>query len=176
MKTIALFCGARSGNPIHAKTSDEFVAWMRVHKYELVYGGGSTGLMGSVSEALISSGQIVTGVIPHFLYDWEVGNDRCHSLIKVGTMHDRKKIMSDRADGFVVLPGGFGTLDEICEMITWKQLKLVNKPIAFLNSSGYFNKFFEFIEFSIAAGYISEIDLARIQKLKVMNDFNWDLI
>tara|TARA_B110001454_G_scaffold219202_1_gene251941 strand:- start:19832 stop:20362 length:531 start_codon:yes stop_codon:yes gene_type:complete len=176
MKTIALFCGARSGTAEHAKTANEFIDWMKSNKYSLVYGGGSTGIMGSVSNALIKNGSKVIGVIPHFLYDWEVGNDDCTELIKVISMHERKKIMFDRADAFVVLPGGFGTLDEICEMITWKQLKTHNKPIAFLNSSGYFDKFFEFIEYGVKAEYISDIDLTRIQKLTDMNQFNWEIV
>lgn len=174
MKSIALFCGARSGDEIHSKTANEFISWMRDYKYNLVYGGGTTGLMGTVSNALIDSGQKVVGVIPHFLYDWEVGNDRCDELIKVITMHERKKIICDRADAFVILPGGFGTLDEACEMITWKQLQIINKPIAFLNSTGYFDKFFDFIEHAVTSQYISSGDLAGIQKLKSMSQFQWE--
>lgn len=176
MKTIALFCGARSGDPVHSQTADEFISWMSKNKYNLVYGGGSTGIMGAVSNALIDYKQKVIGVIPHFLYDWEVGNDRCDELIKVHSMHERKKVMCDRADAFVVLPGGFGTLDEACEVITWRQLKLVNKPIAFLNSTGYFDKFFEFIEYSVSAGFISKGDLTAIQKLKSMTQFSWTIL
>lgn len=176
MKNVALFCGARTGSELHARTADQFIAWMQKHKYNLVYGGGSTGIMGIVSNALIDSGNKVIGVIPHFLYDWEVGNDRCNELIKVISMHERKKIMSDRADAFVVLPGGFGTLDEICEMITWQQLAINDKPIAFLNSSGYFDKFFDFIEYAVESQYISQEDLKKIQKLKSMSDFSWDVI
>lgn len=176
MKTIAMFCGARSGIPEHAKTADEFIQWMKETKYNMVYGGGSTGIMGTVSNALIKNGNKVIGVIPHFLYDWEVGNDECSELIKVISMHERKKIMFDRADAFVVLPGGFGTLDEICEMITWKQLKINEKPIAFLNSSGYFDTFFTFIEHGVSSGYISADDLNRIQKLTTMNQFTWDSV
>lgn len=173
MKTIGLFCGSRLGDEKHLKTAGEFIDWMKVHRYNLVYGGGSTGIMGVVSDALIDNKQRVIGVIPHFLYDWEVGNDRCDELTKVITMHERKKIMCDRADAFVVLPGGFGTLDEICEMITWKQLKLIDKPIAFLNSSGYFDKLFEFISYSVSSGYISQADFDGIQKLSSMNQFSW---
>lgn len=174
MKTVALFCGARVGDVNHAKTADEFIGWMKDYKYNLVYGGGSTGIMGVVSNALIDAGNKVYGVIPHFLYDWEVGNDRCHELIKVISMHERKKIMFDRADAFVVLPGGFGTLDEICEMITWKQLKINNKPIAFLNSTGYFDKFFDFIKHGVDSQYISQSDFDGIQQLKTMEHFRWD--
>ena len=174
MKTIALFCGAKLGDSRHSKTADEFIQWMRNNQYNLVYGGGSTGIMGAVSNALIDSGQKVVGVIPHFLYEWEVGNDRCHELIKVISMHERKKIMCDRADAFVALPGGFGTLDEVCEMITWKQLKLLDKPIAFLNSSGYFDTFFEFINKSVGAGYITSADVDGVQKLSSMDHFRWE--
>lgn len=176
MKNIALFCGAKSGTAEHAKTANQFIDWMRETKYNLVYGGGSTGLMGAVSNALIQNGNKVVGVIPHFLYDWEVGNDDCDELIKVISMHERKKIMFDRADAFVVLPGGFGTLDEICEMITWKQLKINSKPIAFLNSTGYFDKFFDFIEYGVRAEYISGEDMHRIQRLKNMDEFKWDVV
>jgi uncharacterized protein (TIGR00730 family) len=176
MKTVALFCGARLGAEAHAKTANEFTQWMIKNKYELVYGGGSTGIMGAVSNALIDNGSKVTGVIPHFLYDWEVGNDRCNELIKVNSMHERKKVMFDRAEAFVVLPGGFGTLDEICEMITWQQLAINDKPIAFLNSTGFFDKFFEFIKYAVSAQYISESDFDKIQKLTSMDQFNWEIV
>lgn len=176
MKTVALFCGARTGSENHAHTANEFINWMKAFKYNLVYGGGSTGIMGTVSNALIDHGIDVVGVIPHFLYDWEVGNDRCKELIKVASMHERKKVMFDRAEAFVVLPGGFGTLDEICEMITWQQLAINDKPIAFLNSSGYFDKFFEFIEYAVTSQFISQSDFDKIQKLKSMDDFNWNVV
>lgn len=172
-KKIALFCGAKEGTGEFKKSALSFAKWLVVEKHSLIYGGGGTGIMGLVSNHVLDNGGHVTGVIPHFLYKWEVGNDRCNELIKVDTMHERKAKMCEMADAFVVLPGGFGTLDEICEIITWHQLKLINKPMAFLNDTGFFDLFFKFLHHASQKGFISTHDLDRIQILNSIEEFKW---
>ncbi|WP_163274475.1 TIGR00730 family Rossman fold protein, partial [Enterobacter hormaechei] len=104
----------------------------------LVYGGGNVGLMGTVANAVLAAGGEVTGVIPRQLADWEVAHRGLTELEIVGSMHERKSRMFDLADGFVTLPGGFGTMEEIFEMLTWRQLGIGNKPCAFLDVEGFY--------------------------------------
>lgn len=173
MKWVTLFCGARLVKPEYEKVCDEFVAWMEKNKYGLVYGGGSTGIMGYVAKAMLNKGLPVKGVIPDSLMRSEVGLKECTELHIVSSMHERKQLMCNLCDGFVTLPGGFGTMDEICEIITWNQLSIINKPVAFLNSNHFFDTFKNFVEFSAAEGFISERDLQRVQWLDKMQDFKW---
>ena len=131
---LAVFCGSRNGKAnLYSAAAQELGEEMHARGIDLVYGGGSTGIMGELANTLLNKGGRVTGVIPHFLYEREVGYENVTELIKVDTMHIRKQIMYDRADGFVILPGGLGTLEECFEVIAWKQLKLHNKPIILLN-------------------------------------------
>ncbi len=107
--------------------------------YELVYGGGKVGMMGIVADAMLQAGAKVTGVIPHFLFNMEVGHEGVTELIKVETMHERKMKMYEIADAFLALPGGFGTMEELFEMLTWAQLGLHTKPICVLNCLGFYD-------------------------------------
>jgi uncharacterized protein (TIGR00730 family) len=173
MKWITLFCGARLVKPEYKAVSDEFINWMCENDYGLVYGGGSTGIMGYVAKALLNKGLPVKGVIPESLMKLEVGLKECTELIQVNSMHERKQIMSDLGDAFVTLPGGFGTLDEICEIITWNQLSIINKPVSFLNSNNFFTPFKQFVEFASSEGFISTTDLKKVQWLNKMDEFKW---
>lgn len=107
------------------------------HEITLVYGGGRVGLMGLLADACLQAGGMVVGVIPEFLRRAEVGHGAVTELLVVDSMHQRKQLMFDRADGFVILPGGFGTLDEMFEVLTWKQLRLHDKPIVVADIAGY---------------------------------------
>jgi hypothetical protein len=122
----------------------------------LVYGGGAVGLMGVVAQSVLDSGGQVTGIIPDFLDRAEVGKTNLTELIKTETMHDRKAIMAERSDGFVVLPGGLGTLDETFEILTWKQLQLHNKPIVLVNVEGYWDHFVHLVEHQVREGFVRE--------------------
>ena len=173
MKWIALFCGARLQKPEYEKVCDEFVSWMVQNKYGLVYGGGSTGIMGYVAKALLRQGLPVKGVIPDSLMKLEVGLKDCTELHIVNSMHERKQMMCDFADAFVTLPGGFGTMDEVCEIITWNQLNIISKPVAFFNANGFYEPFKVFVEHASEEGFISKTDLARVQWLNRMRDFKW---
>ena len=140
LKRLCVFCGASTpSQSIHASVSMELANAMLARKIGLVYGGGRVGLMGILAERMMGGGGTVVGVIPHQLQRREVANMDVTELILVDSMHERKALMYERSDGFVVLPGGFGTLDEAMEILTWKQLGMHDKPIVFVNVAGYYD-------------------------------------
>lgn len=140
IRKIAVYCGAAAGNSYeYRQIAEETGTTMANSGFELIYGGGKVGIMGIVADAMLQSGAKVTGVIPHFLFNMEVGHEGVSELIKVETMHERKMIMFVRADAFLALPGGFGTMEELFEMLTWAQLGLHNKPICVLNCFGFYD-------------------------------------
>ncbi len=142
IRSLGIFCGSKTGADAAFSETARRLGVMLVEKgVRLVYGGGAIGLMGVVAETVLKGGGQVTGVIPDFLMKYEVGNPGVTELIVVDSMHDRKRRMFDVADGFLVLPGGLGTLDETFEIITWKQLQLHTKPIVILNVNGYWRHF-----------------------------------
>ncbi len=122
--------------------------------FHLVYGGGNIGLMGVVADAALAAGGRVTGVIPHFLASKELAHSRLSELRLVESMHERKALMADLADAFVALPGGFGTLDEFCEILTWAQLGLHSKPCGLLNVEGFFDPLIGQVEKARDAGFM----------------------
>ena len=138
MKTICVYCGSNAGNdPAYAAQAKALGARLASDNIALVYGGGNVGLMGIVADAVLANGGDVIGVIPQQLVDWEVAHRGVTRLEVVDSMHTRKARMFELSDGFVALPGGFGTLDEMFEMLTWRQLGLGKKPCAFLDVNGF---------------------------------------
>lgn len=138
MKTICVYCGSNAGNdPAYAAQAEALGARLAADGIALVYGGGNVGLMGIVADAVLANGGEVIGVIPQQLVDWEVAHRGVTRLEVVDSMHTRKARMFELSDGFVALPGGFGTLDEMFEMLTWRQLGLGKKPCAFLDVNGF---------------------------------------
>src|SRR5689334_173145 len=138
MKTICVYCGSNAGGePVYALQAKALGARFAADKLALVYGGGNVGLMGLVADAVLENGGEVIGVIPQQLVDWEVAHKGITRLEVVDSMHTRKARMFDLSDGFVALPGGFGTLDEMFEMLTWRQLGLGDKPCAFLDVNAF---------------------------------------
>ena len=138
MKSICVYCGSNTGNnPVYAAQARALGERIAADDIALVYGGGNVGLMGIVADAVLSGGGEVIGVIPQQLVDWEVAHRGVSRLEIVDSMHARKARMFDLSDGFVALPGGFGTLDEMFEMLTWRQLGLGKKPCAFLDVAGF---------------------------------------
>jgi uncharacterized protein (TIGR00730 family) len=121
---------------------------------EIVYGGGRVGLMGLVADAALAAGGKVTGIIPRHIVEMEVAHQTLTELIVVETMHQRKQMMADRADAFVILPGGMGTLDEAFEILTWKQLGLHNKPVIVANIDGYWEPLLALVRHGVAAGFV----------------------
>lgn len=140
MKRICVFCGSnRGGHPDYAAAARRIGRLLLHEELGLVYGGGNVGLMGIVADTVLGGGGEVVGVIPGFLKDLEVAHLGLSELHVVSTMHERKALMADLADGFIALPGGYGTFDELCEILTWAQLRIHTKPCGLLNVRGYFD-------------------------------------
>ena len=140
MKSVAVYCGSSSGNqPIYTQQAQAMGGELARRDLTLVYGGGCVGLMGAIADAVLAEGGRVIGVIPGFLADKELAHRGCTELHVVDTMHQRKLLMADLAEGFVAMPGGFGTLEELFEVLTWGQLGLHGKPVGLLNIEGFYN-------------------------------------
>ena len=140
MQSIAIFCGANfNGDQVILEAVEQLTQILTDQNISLVFGGGKVGIMGLLADHMISRGGKTIGVIPKFLLDKEVGHTGLTELHVVETMHQRKQLMNDLSDGIIMLPGGFGTLEEFFEVLTWLQLGLHNKPIAILNINGFYD-------------------------------------
>ncbi|HEY4323566.1 MAG TPA: TIGR00730 family Rossman fold protein [Mucilaginibacter sp.] len=140
MKAICVFCGANfNGDPILKRTVEQLAKVMIARDITLVFGGGKVGVMGLLADAMLNNGGKAIGVIPQFLMDKEVGHTGLTELHIVENMHQRKQLMNDLCDGIIALPGGFGTLEEFFEVLTWLQLGLHNHPIGLLNVNGFYD-------------------------------------
>ncbi len=140
MKAICVFCGANfNGDPILKRAIEELAEIMVARNITLVYGGGKVGVMGLIADAVLNRGGKVIGIIPQFLMDKEVGHTGLTELKIVENMHQRKQLMNDLCDGIIMLPGGFGTLEEFFEVLTWLQLGLHNHPVGVLNVNGFYD-------------------------------------
>ncbi len=155
--SVCVYCGSRPGdNPAHAAAARETGHWIGRHGGQLVYGGGRNGLMGIVAAATMEAGGRVVGIIPTALVEKEWANDNCTELHVVDTMHDRKRMMAERADAFLALPGGIGTLEELFEVWTWRQLGYHGKPVGLLNVDGYYDALIAFLNHSVQQQFMSE--------------------
>ena len=154
INAVCVFCGA-SNNAFeaHLEVGAEFGKKLATENIRLVYGGGDCGVMGKVANAVLKSSGKVTGVFPMSLKNIESEHTSLSEIIMVESMHERKRIMFERSDAIVVLPGGFGTMDEMFEIITWKQLKFHNKPIVIFNHLGYWNPLVALMENIIGNGF-----------------------
>jgi uncharacterized protein (TIGR00730 family) len=156
MKRITVFCGANYGNnPAYAKAATELAALMVQNNIGLVYGGGNIGLMGHIADEVMRLGGEAIGVIPKKLMDREVGHQGLTKLYVVDTMHERKALMAELCDGFIAMPGGIGTLEEIIEVFTWLQLEYHHKPCALLNVAGYYNALTAFFNQMVTDGFLT---------------------
>ncbi|MFP4331521.1 MAG: TIGR00730 family Rossman fold protein [Spirochaetaceae bacterium] len=156
MKRLCVYCGSSRGNePRFEHAAAELGREMARLGIELVYGGGRAGLMGVVSSEVMRRGGKAYGVIPRHLMTREIAHTDLTELIEVETMHERKAMMIDRADAFVALPGGLGTLEEISEVLSWAQIGLHNKPIGLVNSGGFYDPFVRFVDHLVSAGFVS---------------------
>ncbi|MDY0078190.1 MAG: TIGR00730 family Rossman fold protein [Bacteroidales bacterium] len=157
MKTICVFCGSSMGfHPAYRQVAENFGKLLVSQDIKLVYGGASVGLMNMLANVMIAEGGHVTGIMPQHLVDIEVAHTGLHELIVVNNMSERKTRMLEISDAFVALPGGFGTLDEISEVLTLTQLRLSEKPLALLNVNGYFDHLLHFLNHGVAEGFIRE--------------------
>jgi hypothetical protein len=142
-------------NPAHREIAVQTAELIAERGMTLVYGGGNVGLMGVIADAAMAKGGNVIGVIPHFLHRKEFAHQGLTKIHYVETMHERKALMADLSDAFLALPGGYGTLDEFCEILTWGQLGLHKKPMGILNAYGYYDSLLSFFDDAVAAGFIS---------------------
>lgn len=155
MKAIAVYCGANPGaDPVHADAARALARVLVEHDIALVYGGGRVGLMGVIADAVLAHGGDATGVIPKALVEREVGHAGLTRLFVVKDMHERKAMMSDLANGFIAMPGGMGTLEELFEMVTWAQLGIHAKPIGLLNVNGFYDKLVAFVAHMVDEGFV----------------------
>ena len=165
MAAICVFCGSSSGSdPVFRGAARSLGSAIAGSGHRLVYGGGHVGLMGVVADAVLDAGGSVTGVMTEQLVAAEVAHLGLTELQVTPTMHARKARMAALSDGVIVLPGGFGTLDEAFEMITWNQLGLVAVPVVFLDVAGYFSPLFDFIDASVATGFVSSANAAIVRR------------
>jgi uncharacterized protein (TIGR00730 family) len=155
MRRVAVFCGSSLGrDEAFARAAEGLGEILAREGIGLVYGGGNIGLMGKLASAALAEGGHVTGVIPRFLMEKEIGKIELPDLRIVESMHERKAVMAELADGFMALPGGFGTLEEFCEILTWGQLGLHDKPFGMLNVAGFYDHFLSFLDHAVASGLI----------------------
>lgn len=154
IRSLCVYCGSSDRGPAaHKDAARAFGRELAQRNIHLVFGGGRVGVMGTLADAVLEGGGAVTGIIPDFLMRHEVGHQGVTRLEIVATMHERKARMAELSDGFVVLPGGLGTLEELFEIVTWKQLGLHTKPIVVVNSAGYWDNLRTVIDGIVAAGY-----------------------
>ena len=162
--SLCVYCGSRPGeNPLFANAAHAVGTWIGAHGGQLVYGGGSSGLMGMVAQATAQAGGRVVGVIPQTLVDKEYANHACDELHIVQTMHERKALMAERSGAFLALPGGIGTFEELFEVWTWRQLGYHDKPIGLLNVAGYYDGLLAFLHTSVGSGFMGpwQMDLVH---------------
>lgn len=163
MAAICVFCGSRTGNdPIYMAAAAGMGTAIARAGHTLVYGAGNVGLMGAVADAALDAGGRVVGVIPRLLVDQEVCHRGLSELLVVEDMHTRKRLMCERSDAFVVLPGGIGTIDELSEVMCWNQLGIHAKRVAFLDVAGYWTPFLGFLDGMAAAGFIPAQEVADL--------------
>ena len=163
--SLCVYCGSRTGTaPGFTTIATEVGRWIGEHGGQLVYGGGNNGLMGVLSNATLAAGGRVVGVIPHTLVEREWAKLDCTELHVVENMHERKRMMAERADAFLALPGGIGTLEELFEAWTWKQLGYHDKPLGLLNADGYYDPLLAFLDSSVRHGFMADwlMDLLRV--------------
>ena len=154
-KWICVFCGSAVGvRPEYAATARDLGHTIAEREYGLVFGGGSVGLMGVAANAALAAGGEAVGVIPDVIVDLEVGHNGLTELCVVRSMHERKAMMAERSDAFIALPGGFGTMDEFMEIVTWAQLGIHSKPCVLVNVAGYYDPLLRFLEFAVEDGFI----------------------
>jgi uncharacterized protein (TIGR00730 family) len=169
MKSILLYCGSSKGtNPIYESEARLFGEALALRNIKLVFGAGSVGLMGVVANAVLAGGGTALGVITEQLMAWEVDHKGIQELVVTPDMHTRKQRMFAEADAIVALPGGFGTMDELFEQLTWSQLGLHAKPIALLNTEGFFDTMLQFLNHMVLEGFLKKENLELLVVAKTV--------
>ncbi|SEG23912.1 hypothetical protein SAMN05421819_2336 [Bryocella elongata] len=154
-KSLAVFCSSVNGaQPVYREVAQELGRAMAARNIGLIYGGAKVGLMGAVADSALAAGGHVVGVIPHVLVDMEVAHDGISELHVTSTMHTRKALMAEKADAFLALPGGFGTFEELFEVVAWQSLKIHSKPVVLLNVAGFYDKMIDFLDYCDQEGML----------------------
>lgn len=164
--SLCVYCGSRPGaDPAFSMAAQAVGRWIGQHGGQLVYGGGHNGLMGLVADSAAQAGARVVGIIPRSMVQREWARQACDELIVVDTMHERKRLMMERSDAFVALPGGIGTFEEFFEAWTWRQLGFHDKPVGLLNTQGYYDAMLAFMQSTVSQGFVSDwqMDLICVQ-------------
>jgi uncharacterized protein (TIGR00730 family) len=157
MRRICVFCGSSSGlRPSYTNAAKELGRYIAASRIELVYGGAKVGLMGTMADAALKAGGVVIGVIPEHLMEREVGHVGLTKMHVVGSMHERKALMSDLSDAFIALPGGLGTFEEFCEVVTWSQLGLHQKPCGLLNVEDYYSPLLQMFDRAVQERFLKQ--------------------
>lgn len=166
--SVCVYCGSRKGDdPAWRRAAERLGRGLAARNIRLVYGGGTIGLMGEIADATIAAGGRVTGIIPSHLDEHEIGHRGISELLVVESMHERKRLMFEKSDAFVILPGGIGTLDETFEIVTWRQLHLHDKPVLLVNQEGYWAPFLALIDHIVERDFAS-VGIRRL--FKVVDD------
>lgn len=162
--SLCVYLGSRPGlNPLFAQTARQVGQWIGKHQGQLVYGGGNSGLMGELAQATRAAGGRVVGIIPQALVNKELANHDCDELHIVASMHERKAMMAERSNAFLAIPGGIGTLEELFEVWTWRQLGYHDKPIGVLDADGYYRQMLDFLQHSVDSGFMSEWQMTLVR-------------
>ncbi len=162
--SVCVYCGSRPGaDAIYASTAQSVGAWIGQHGGQLVYGGGKNGLMGIVADACLQAGGQVIGVIPKSMVELEWAHHGCTELLIVDTMHERKRIMMERSDAFLALPGGIGTFEEFFEAWTWRQLGFHDKPVGLLNTAGHYDDLLKFLRQTVEHQFMGDWQMRLIE-------------
>ena len=162
--SICVYCGSRPGTePAFAEAARQVGLWIAQNKGQLVYGGGHNGLMGMMADACLQAGGRVVGVIPKALVEKEWAHSGCSELHVVENMHERKRLMAERADAFLAMPGGIGTFEEFFEVWTWRQLGYHDKPVGLLNIQGYYDNLLAFLSTSVQQGFMNAEQMQLIR-------------
>lgn len=159
MECIAVFCGSSSGHDPEFELQAALLGKkLAANNIGLVYGGARVGLMGAIANAALKAGGKVTGIMPHFLKAKEIDHNGLTEFILVDTMHERKTRINELSDGFIVLPGGYGSMDEFFEILTWAQLGLHQKPVAVLNLKGYYDPLIQLVDNMVEKGFLKQVN------------------
>lgn len=168
---VCVFCGSATGlNTVYAEAAEALGRLLAQSSIRLVYGGGNIGLMGVVADAVMAAGGKATGVIPAFLMQREVGHRGITDLEIVESMHQRKQRMADLSDAFIALPGGWGTLEELSEILTWKQLGLITQPVILLNTNQFFDPLLDQMRLMVDEGFLKAVAFGLLQVEKTPED------
>jgi uncharacterized protein (TIGR00730 family) len=170
-KRVGIFCGAHTGNgSSYIEVAGTLARRVVERGFGIVYGGGRVGLMGVIADTALNAGGEVIGVIPEALATKEVAHDGVTQLHVVSTMHERKALMADLSDAFIALPGGFGTMDEFCEILTWAQLRIHTKPVALLNCNGYFDELLALFDKMVREGFVTMTNRSLVRSAPTIDD------